>query len=235
VPQAFWWPGPQVAADIAIRLAASLILGIVVAWIYRKSRNELASSFTVTLVLLSVLIAMVTQVIGDNIARAFSLVGALSIVRFRTVVRDTQDTAYVIFAVAVGMAVGASSLWVAISGMVIVGLAAWFLRTSARAESGGEVGGNAVMTHRVVARVTIGRNPEQAIAPVLQDFVTARRLVGAATARQGAAIEVTYRVALRRGRPVSELVAAINRIDGVQNVEVVLLDEEADAQGLSDD
>ena len=51
---------------------------------------------------------MVTQVIGDNVARAFSLVGALSIVRFRTVVRDTQDTAYVIFAVAVGMAVGAN-------------------------------------------------------------------------------------------------------------------------------
>src|SRR2546430_13730647 len=45
-----------------------------------------------------------TQVIGDNVARAFSLVGALSIVRFRTVVRDTQDTAYVIFAVVVGMA-----------------------------------------------------------------------------------------------------------------------------------
>ena len=69
--------------------------------------NEEAESFVVTLVLLTILIAMVTQVIGDNVARAFSLVGALSIVRFRTVVRDTQDTAYVIFAVAVGMAVGA--------------------------------------------------------------------------------------------------------------------------------
>ena len=63
--------------------------------------------------LLSILIAMVTQVIGDNIARAFSLVGALSIVRFRTVVRDTQDTAFVIFAVAVGMAMGANNPWVA--------------------------------------------------------------------------------------------------------------------------
>ena len=57
--------------------------------------NDEAESFTVTLVLLTILIAMVTQVIGDNVARAFSLVGALSIVRFRTVVRDTQDTAYV--------------------------------------------------------------------------------------------------------------------------------------------
>src|SRR4026209_160607 len=50
---------------------------------------------------------MSTQVIGDNIARAFGLVGALSIVRFRTVVEDTRDTAFVIFAVVVGMAIGA--------------------------------------------------------------------------------------------------------------------------------
>ena len=99
----FWWPGGDVAGPIAIRLVSSLVLGAIVAWIYRKARKEPASSFTATLVLLSVLIAMVTQVIGDNVARAFSLVGALSIVRFRTVVRDTQDTAYVIFAVAVGM------------------------------------------------------------------------------------------------------------------------------------
>ena len=77
--------------------------------------------------LLSILIAMVTQVIGDNVARAFSLVGALSIVRFRTVVRDTVDTAFVIFAVAVGMAVGANHPSVALSGIAIVGLAAWFM------------------------------------------------------------------------------------------------------------
>jgi hypothetical protein len=61
--------------------------------------RPVGTSFPITLALLSVLIAMSTQVIGDNVARAFSLVGALSIVRFRTVVRDTKDTAYVIFAV----------------------------------------------------------------------------------------------------------------------------------------
>ncbi len=63
--------------------------------------------------LLAVLIAMVTQVIGDNVALAFSLVGALAIVRFRTVVRDTQDTAFVMLSVVVGMAVGARAPWVA--------------------------------------------------------------------------------------------------------------------------
>ena len=71
---------------------------------------------------------MVTQVIGDNIARAFSLVGALSIVRFRTVVRDTQDTAFVIFAVVVGMAAGARDLVVAGIGIVVIGAAAFLMR-----------------------------------------------------------------------------------------------------------
>src|SRR5207253_3672573 len=124
----------------------ALALGCLVAWIYRRTRqgNEVAASFPVTLVLLSVLIAMVTQVIGDNVARAFSLVGALSIVRFRTVVRDTQDTAFVIFAVVVGMAIGAAhtdatsgligyfaGYRIAALGVIIVGLAAFVIRQGA--------------------------------------------------------------------------------------------------------
>ena len=73
------------------RLVGAMLLGGVVGWIYQRTRpaSETSSSLAMTLVLLSILIAMVTQVIGDNVARAFSLVGALSIVRFRTVVRDT--------------------------------------------------------------------------------------------------------------------------------------------------
>src|SRR6266404_7168656 len=124
--------GPKVEPmDVALRLALALVLGGVVCWIYCRTRKpgEVTPSFPTTLVLLSVLIAMVTQVIGDNIARAFSLVGALSIVRFRTVVRDTQDTAYVIFAVVVGMAVGANDLWVSLIGIGVVGLAAFAMMT----------------------------------------------------------------------------------------------------------
>ena len=73
-------------AGVLVRLVAAMLLGAVVAFIYRRTRpaSDVAQSFQVTLVLLSILIAMVTQVIGDNVARAFSLVGALSIVRFRT-------------------------------------------------------------------------------------------------------------------------------------------------------
>src|SRR5216117_3771232 len=124
--------GPVIAPlQVVVRLVLALLLGGVVAFVYRRARRDVgvSRSFTTTLVLLAILIAMVTQVIGDNVARAFSLVGALSIVRFRTVVRDTQDTAYVIFAVVVGMAVGAKNLWVGIIGIGVVGLAAFVMMT----------------------------------------------------------------------------------------------------------
>src|SRR6187401_10801 len=112
--------------DVLQRLVAAVILGWGVAWIYRATRdpNDAGPTFSATLVLLAVLIAASTQVIGENIARAFSLVGALSIVRFRTVVRDTQDTAFVIFAVVTGMAVGAGDLKVAGICFAVVGVAA---------------------------------------------------------------------------------------------------------------
>ncbi len=87
--------------------------------VHRSTRTGAGTTsvFPATLVFLCLLIAMVTQVIGDNVARAFSLVGALSIVRFRTSVRDTKDTAFVIFAVAIGMAVGADQPLLALTGM----------------------------------------------------------------------------------------------------------------------
>src|SRR6266545_6968493 len=126
--------GPAILL-IAVRLVLAMGLGLAIAGVYRRARpmNDEAESFTVTLVLLTILIAMVTQVIGDNVARAFSLVGALSIVRFRTVVRDTQDTAYVIFAVVVGMAIGAKDLWVGIIGIAVVGFAAYLMMARTRA------------------------------------------------------------------------------------------------------
>src|SRR5262245_54820854 len=89
---------------LATSLGWSFALGCVVAGIYvatqRKPRSEMTALAT-TLVLLTILIAMVTLIIGNNVARAFSLAGALAIIRFRTVVEDTRDTAFVIFAVVV--------------------------------------------------------------------------------------------------------------------------------------
>ena len=203
--------------SVTLRLLVALALGLAVSGVYRKTRDahEVTTSFTTTLVLLSVLIAMVTQVIGDNVARAFSLVGALSIVRFRTVVRDTQDTAFVIFSVAIGMAVGASDLWVAVVGLAVIGGAAWFMKPKPSAR-----GGHAGDRFELTVRTAVGLD----LPPVVDAadrFLTERALVRIGTAKQGLSIEASYRVRLRADRAADELVCQLNGLDGVQGVELV--------------
>src|SRR5262245_31136100 len=116
---------------LAAQLDLAFALGCVVAAIYHLThgRSRTQSIWRLpTLVLLTVLIAVVTFVIGDNVARAFSLVGALGIVRFRNVVQDTRDTAFVIFAVAIGTTVGAGYLLVPLVTVPFVAVAAFLFR-----------------------------------------------------------------------------------------------------------
>jgi hypothetical protein len=199
--------------QVFVRLLAALALGFLVAWIYRRTgRNpEMGPSFPLTLVLLAVLIAMVTQVIGDNIARAFSLVGALSIVRFRTVVRDTRDTAFVIFSVVIGMAVGARNLWVAVIGLCIVGSAAFF--AASRAKTAGHL-----ISYLLVARLNLGADVEPLLARKLDAIVSERRVMCVQTAKQGTSLEVTYEFRMRASISSEALVRELNGIDGVQDV-----------------
>ena len=97
--------------DIVINIIIAFILGVIISWIYRRTHRgySYSNSFISTLTILSMVTAFVMMVIGNNIARAFSLVGALSIIRFRTAVKDTRDTAFVFLSLAVGMAVGTGS------------------------------------------------------------------------------------------------------------------------------
>ena len=77
----------------------------------------------ITNVFVSVIVCMVIMIIGNNLARAFALVGALSIIRFRTVVKDTKDT-YIFWSLASGMATGTGSYFLALTGNVIISLIA---------------------------------------------------------------------------------------------------------------
>lgn len=200
---------------VLLRLIVALVLGILVAWIYRHTRknSEISASFPVTLVLLSVLIAMVTQVIGDNVARAFSLVGALSIVRFRTVVRDTQDTAYVIFAVVVGMAVGARDLWVAFIGLGVVGFASYLMMARAKIFSAAQP------AFLLNLRVRLGQDLEALLGDALAAKLQGWELMSVVTAKQGVSLDVIYETRLRPGVTPEDLVKAMNQLEGVQRVE----------------
>ncbi|MBI3864811.1 MAG: DUF4956 domain-containing protein [Planctomycetia bacterium] len=208
--------GPNGIKVLAVRLGLSLLFGGIVAVVYRASHGrEKADDVTLqaTLVLLCMLIAMVSLVIGSDIARAFSLVGALSIVRFRTVVDDTRDTAFVIFAVIVGMAVGSGQYLVPAVGVPAVGLVAVGLHRLQNG-NGGLVDG------MLTVRIGLGRDAESLLAAPLDRHVVRRRLLSVGTTKQGAALELGYAVRLKSEAGLSGLVTELNQVEGIQSVEV---------------
>lgn len=200
---------------LVARVVLATLLGFVVAGIHRLTvgRRDATTALHTTLVLLCILIAVVTVVIGQNSARAFGLVGALSIVRFRTVVNDTRDTAFVIFAVAVGMAVGAGFLKVALVGLPFAAAAAFLFRPPNSALPGPS-------DFTLALRVGTGHDPEALVREPFGKHLERWRLVAMGTARQGAALDLSYAVRLRCEGAAATFVAELNGLEGVQGVEL---------------
>jgi len=213
---------PIPAEVMAIRLTLAMFFGAAVALVYRASHGRDARdarTLTVTLVLLCILLSMVSMVIGESIARAFGLVGALSIVRFRTIVEDTRDTAFVIFSVIVGMAVGTGLVLVPLIGVPIVAIAALAMSRS-RTTRPLSTPSAAAAPMLLTIRTGIGPSPTAGLEDLLVTTVASHRLIGVSTARQGTAIDVTYAVVLSPQCSAIQLIQQFNTMDGVQTVEL---------------
>ncbi len=115
---------PVTPADALSYLAAALVCGLGLSLIYRATYRgpSYSVSYVNALVMLTVISALVILVIGNNLARAFGLVGAMSIIRFRTAVRDTMDMVFIFLALAIGMACGVGLSVVALLGVVVSGI-----------------------------------------------------------------------------------------------------------------
>lgn len=87
---------------------ASLIMGLFISFIYIRTRGKegYSPSFIVTLIMLPAIISIIILLVGNNVARAFSLAGAFSLIRFRSAPGDPIDISYVFFTLAVGLACG---------------------------------------------------------------------------------------------------------------------------------
>ena len=110
--------------DIVGNILISLICSFIVSLIYRFTYKGpgYSESFVHSIVFLSVITSLVIMVIGNNLARAFGLVGALSIIRFRTAIKDTVDIVYIFLGLAIGMASGVGYHKIAVAGTIMIGL-----------------------------------------------------------------------------------------------------------------
>ena len=109
---------------VVISLVVSLILGLWIYFVYRKTFAGVvySRSFNLSLIMLTMVSALVLMMISSNMALSLGMVGALSIVRFRTAIKDPIDTVFMFWAVGEGLAVGAGFLDVGLIGGVVIGL-----------------------------------------------------------------------------------------------------------------
>lgn len=109
-------------ADILINFAVAFLCGLIIAYTYKRTYKGpgYLNTFINSIIVLSMITALVIMIIGNNLARAFGLVGAMSIIRFRTAVKDTQDIIFIFFSLASGMAAGVGMHELAISSSIII-------------------------------------------------------------------------------------------------------------------
>ena len=109
--------------DILLGLLTSLLAGLFILLIYKNSRKDvnMSGGFCLTLLMITAISGMIVLTITSNLALSLGMVGALSIVRFRTAIKDSVDTAFLFWAVAAGITAGAGFYLITLIGCLFIG------------------------------------------------------------------------------------------------------------------
>lgn len=208
--------------DILLHTGVAAAAGIVIALVYRQTHKGLSysQSFTQTLVFVSTIVALVMMTVSNSLATAFTLVGALSIIRFRTVVKDTRDTAFVFGSLALGIAAG-RGMWdiVAIGTGAIAVLA--FLLYAANF--------GAVYKSEFILRFTFDQDRDStAYLDHIAEFARRSNMLHIEPSGDGKSLRLTFDVALRKDHTAEALSAALGKADGVSDVVLIVSKNDVD-------
>lgn len=211
--------GSYTLESVALALLLAFVLGQLAAWVYMWTHEGLSYSrgFTQSLVLMTMVVALVMFVIGNSIVTAFGLIGALALVRFRNVLKDTRDTVFVFIALVLGMAVGAQRFLAAVCGAAAVLLVAAYLHYTAFGRRGRYDG-------HLSCRLG-GASAEQLDA-ILRHFC--RRVRTVSDQRGAGARELVLQVRLRDRTRGEELLRELQALAGLESVALVLQDRWAE-------
>ena len=209
--------------EIFLNILLAFLLGMLIAGVYAlTNRNQATNrSFLLTMVILPMVTALVMMVIGNSIARAFSLVGALSIIRFRTVVKDNRDIAFIFFSLAAGMAAGIGNYPVALygSGLILVLLMILdFISFGASSKN--------VYLLRIQG-VAFDMD-ETVLDSILDKSLAMKHPLTIKTVRMGQYIEHSYFVRLKKGVSKQDFLNSLSALEGIERVNLLAEDNETE-------
>jgi uncharacterized membrane protein YhiD involved in acid resistance len=199
--------------DIAGNLMVALICGVIISLVYRWTYRgpSYSTTFVNSLILLSMITAVVILVIGNNLARAFGLVGAMSIIRFRTAVRDTQDIIFIFFSLTVGMAAGVGLVSVAIiATMVICSVIILLTLTNFAAPR--------KRKHLLQISYVSTQSADEELMSILKKYTRHLKLVNIKNAGFSDNVEAFYHIRLKKGDKSAEFIRLLQDLPFVANV-----------------
>jgi len=206
--------------SIVLALLLSFVLGQAIAWIYARSHSGLSysKSFTQSLVMMTIVVSLVMFVIGNSLVTAFGLLGALALIRFRNVLKDTRDTVFVFISLVVGMAVGSQRFVTAIAGTVGLLAVALYLNAISFGTMGRYDG-------YLTCRIGGGGGGRPELSRLLRRFCRTVKPVSTRQSGEEEGAEMVYQVGLRDRERGDELLRELKKIDGVLHVSLVLRSE----------
>jgi hypothetical protein len=179
---------------LLLALTVSLFCSLILAFIYRQTHRGLSYSvsFVHAMIIMAVTVTVIMMVIGSNIARAFSLVGALSIIRFRTAIKEPRDVAFLFMTMAVGMACG--------TGYWLIGLGfTLFAIPMVYALSKFQIGAMPSAEMLFKAQVPEGSDHTRMFAETFYKFTDRNALLSMETIQGGARLERVYSIVVKPG------------------------------------
>jgi len=202
--------------DIVIVMTLSFLLSAFIGWVYKSTHRgtSYTQSFVFTLVINGMVVALVMLIVGSNIARAFSMVGALSIIRFRNAIKETRDVGFIFFTMAIGMAVGTKFYLLAVAGAVVISLMIvimmrfdWFARDMA----------SQILRVQVPSSLPFDNLFD---APFVK-YTHTSELISVDTIQNGAMTELTYSIGLRKSNRVNDFLSELRGLNGGNKITLI--------------
>lgn len=210
--------------QIIVNICLAFFLALGIAFIYKKTHVGISysKSFVVTLILLSVLISVVIAVIGNSLAKAFTLLGAFTIIRFRTAIKDTKDTAFVFWSLVTGMAVGTGNYILSLIATVMIGFIIFILHRF-------NFGSMRHYEHLLNFILDTTQNSSDAYKNIFEKYIKGSDLINVATKEDGVKkLDFSFTVRLINPSDESSFVDELSRVRGISNINFIAASKNAE-------
>ncbi|RKY55325.1 MAG: hypothetical protein DRP89_03550 [Candidatus Neomarinimicrobiota bacterium] len=206
--------------EVVVNISVAFICGLLISFLYRWTYKgpSYSISYVNSLIVLSMITSIVIMVIGNNLARAFGLVGAMSIIRFRTAIKDTQDIVFIFFSLVLGMAAGVGLYQIAFIGVILIGIVLVALS---------KVGFAYPKRRELLVQISYRKvgEKETPYIPLLEKYCRKYNLINVKSIGEEDYMEISYYIYLKDKSKSEEFVRELKGLESINFVNL-LFDEE---------